>query len=315
MYDNIIDEYINEVTKDMGAKQREELSKELKTHILDSADALAAERKTPVDAVIIREVIAKMGPAEKLAALYPTKKTFLEQGGLWNSIKGLATVAIMFLLVSVILMLVAPGTVAVIPIQVILNIVWALAMAIIVIIAIFFAIYVYESQLKATYETRLRRLEKSLKDVASPIKVAATIIAIIVWLILVNVFWSKVIFLAGLNKDGIMVPLLTSDFASFLVYINLLGILMIGVQLLYLALEQKWIPSLLETILSIGTALLVIWILVSFPFNPALSVEIVTGIKVMLAFISVGCLFGVAKNMWQTAQLFIHGKYEKSGAV
>ena len=67
MYDNLIDDYINDVTKDMGAEQRKDVAKELRTHILDSADALAAEKKIPVDDVIVREVISKMGPADRIA--------------------------------------------------------------------------------------------------------------------------------------------------------------------------------------------------------------------------------------------------------
>ncbi len=70
MNDKLIDDYINEVTRDMGARQRNEVARELRTHILDSADALAAERKTTVDDVIVREVINRMGPSGKVAALF-----------------------------------------------------------------------------------------------------------------------------------------------------------------------------------------------------------------------------------------------------
>ena len=70
----LIDDYISEVTKDMGAKQQGEAAKELRAHILDSADALAAERKTAVDDVIIGEVLTKMGPADRVAAMYPKPK-------------------------------------------------------------------------------------------------------------------------------------------------------------------------------------------------------------------------------------------------
>lgn len=45
MQKNPINSYINKVTKNMGSKQQKEVFKELKTHILDSADELAAEKK------------------------------------------------------------------------------------------------------------------------------------------------------------------------------------------------------------------------------------------------------------------------------
>ena len=63
----------------MGIKQREEVALELRTHILDSAEDLAAERKVEVDDAIIREVILRMGPASEVADLYPEEKTFLDQ--------------------------------------------------------------------------------------------------------------------------------------------------------------------------------------------------------------------------------------------
>jgi hypothetical protein len=75
MHSNIIEKYIRKVTKDMGIKQRNEVAKELKTHILDSADSIAAERKVKVDETIIKEVIIRMGSAETLAAMYPKERT------------------------------------------------------------------------------------------------------------------------------------------------------------------------------------------------------------------------------------------------
>ena len=46
---NLINKYIKKVTKDMGSDQRNEVGKELEVHILDSADALAAEKNVKVD--------------------------------------------------------------------------------------------------------------------------------------------------------------------------------------------------------------------------------------------------------------------------
>jgi lysylphosphatidylglycerol synthetase-like protein (DUF2156 family) len=132
MYDKIIDDYLDEVTQDMGTKQRDEVARELRTHILDSADALAAERKTKVDEVVIREVIAKMGPAAQMAALYPTKKTFLamkETKGMWDVMKVLAGVAVMFALAGVILMIAAPDTFNTEAVQIIFQVVFALGIA------------------------------------------------------------------------------------------------------------------------------------------------------------------------------------------
>jgi len=75
MRNDLIKNYINKVTKNMGSKQRDEVSKELTAHILDSADALADEKRLEVDDDIIQEIIRRMGPAEDLAAMYPEDKT------------------------------------------------------------------------------------------------------------------------------------------------------------------------------------------------------------------------------------------------
>jgi hypothetical protein len=314
MYDKLIDDYLNDVTKDMGAAQRADVSKELRTHILDSADALAAEKKIPVDDVIVREVISKMGSAEKIAAMYPSRETFLKKSGLWKAVQVLGGIAVAFMMVAAILWIVAPDVLAM-PLSIVINIVFALALAMVVITAIFFAIYIYESRLKVPYEARLHRLNKSLQDATSPLKVWLTIAMVIIGLTIITIFWSRIPFLEGFGADGRLIPLFTRDFANFIPYIILLGLFNIAIQLLYLALKQKWVPSLLDVALSCCNALLTIWIFTVFPFNPGFTPIIAAGIKVVLVFAVIGCFVDAAKKLWQSAQFFIHGSIEKSGAV
>ncbi len=321
MYDDIINDYLGDVTKEMGWKQRDEVARELRTHILDSADALAAERKVPVDAVIVREVVDQMGPAEKIAAMYPTKKTLLKHD-MVKALVSLAGIAAAFLMVAAILELVAPDTLKmVIPgshpaqevLQIILSVVSALALAIIVIAAIFLAMYIYESKLKTPYEARLKALERSLHEAASPLRAAAKIIATVFWLALINLFWARAPFIQSFSDNqGALVPLLSDTFAPFVLYFNAIGIAGIAIALLYLIVGEKWIPSLLEALLSLGTALLFIWLLAAFPFNAALSVGVATLIRVLLAVIVVGCLIGATKQIWQAIKFAMHGSFEKS---
>ncbi len=75
MYNNLIKEYISKVTNDMGSNQRKEVAKELETHILDSAEAIAAQKNVDIDENIIRKVIARMGSPEEVASMYPAEKT------------------------------------------------------------------------------------------------------------------------------------------------------------------------------------------------------------------------------------------------
>lgn len=79
MYNNLIKDYINKITKNMGSKQREEISKELETHILDSAEGIAAERSIKIDETLILEILHKMGSPEEVAAMYPAEKTFSDK--------------------------------------------------------------------------------------------------------------------------------------------------------------------------------------------------------------------------------------------
>ena len=48
-----IDNYIEEVTKNMSSDQQKEVADELKTHILDSADAIASARNVETASLII----------------------------------------------------------------------------------------------------------------------------------------------------------------------------------------------------------------------------------------------------------------------
>ncbi len=319
----LIDDYVNEVTEDMGARQREDVGKELRAHILDSADAIAAERKCEVDDVILREVLAKMGPAEKVAAMYPAKKSLFEHGPV-KALISLGGIALAFLMVAAILELVAPDVLNMqVPgsnssqavLQVILSVVFSLALAIVVIAAIFLCMYIYQSQLKTPYEARLKSFEKSLHNIASPIKAVGTIIANVVWLAIMNLYWMHIPFVSSFGNNPTLVPLLSDKFGPYMLYVNAIGIANIVVAVLYLAISQKWIPSLLEALMSLCSGLLFIWLLYVFPFNGTLSTGVVAMIKVIMAVIIVGCLIGSAKQTWQTIRLAIFEKTEKSGAV
>ncbi len=305
MIDSIIDGYISEVTREMGASQRAEVAKELRTHIMDSAEAIAAERNVAVSEEIVKEVIRRMGPAEKIAAMYPSRETFLRKSHMWKAIKALAGIALAFLAIGVLLSLVAPGQVDA-PVHTILMVVSAMALAIVVISAIFLAIYLYESRLKATYEERLKRLNKDLSDMASPLRVGLAILSIIGWLAVINLLWHRIPFLMGL-QEGRMISLFTPEFGGFLPYINLLGILAIATESLFVLLRQKWVPAVIESALDAGSALLAAWIYLSFPFNPEFSPLMAAMIKVALLLVALGFLIGAAQKLWKAARLFIHG--------
>lgn len=101
MHNDLFNKYLNKVTKNMGSKQREEVTCELNAHILDSADALAEERNVEVDDTIIREIIMRMGSAEDLAAMYPEERTGSDN--IKNALNYMVRFTIYFILVATII--------------------------------------------------------------------------------------------------------------------------------------------------------------------------------------------------------------------
>jgi len=94
---NLINEYISKITKNMGSNQRKEISKELETHILDSAEARAAEKNVDVDEDIIKEVIERMGSPEEVAAMYPAEKTFSDK--VVDQLKEIGRITVHFIII------------------------------------------------------------------------------------------------------------------------------------------------------------------------------------------------------------------------
>lgn len=319
----LIKEYIDAATDGMAGRQKNDVARELKTHILDSADALAAERKVAVDETIVREVLAKMGPAKTIAAMYPAKKAILEHG-MGKALLSLAGIAAAFLIITGILWVVSPDTLRMtLPgsdsgenvLSIILSVVSALAIAVVVIAGIFVAMYVYETNLKLTYEDRLKAIEKSLDDISSPLHTAISVIGTIVWLVVLNLFWTRAIFIQSFGGDPSLVPLLSDRFAPFVLYFNVLGILGIILALAYLFIRPQWISALLEALMNLASALLFIWILAVFPFNPVLTAGPETLIKFVLAVIIFGCLIGAAKRLWDAVKFALYGHPRKNEAV
>lgn len=80
-------------------------------------------------------------------------------------------------------------------------------------------------------------------------------------------------------EEGRMISLLTPDFTGFLPFIFL---------------RQKWVPVIIESTLSVGSALLIAWVYLSFPFSPEFTPLITAMIKVALLLCILGFLMDVA---------------------
>ncbi len=196
--------------------------------------------------------------------MYPSKETFLKSG-VWKAVQALGGIAVAFLLLAALIYVVTPE-VAGITVGVILSVVSALALAIVALVAIFFAIYLYESRLKMTYDARLRRLIKSLEYPASPLEIGIVIVLSVFGLAVV-LLWPAIPFPAGFSPIR-LVPLFSPAFGTFVPYYVLWLVATIAAQVLYLVLRQKWVPSLVETGLSLASALLIFWVLPGVPVQP-----------------------------------------------
>lgn len=308
-----MDTYINEVTKNMNVKQREEVSKELRSHILDSAESLAAERNVPVNEGIIIEVISRMGPPGKIAAMYPHGSSILKESGLARIAKVLLSLLLALVIVVVILAMVSPDLG--LPMHLIALVATSMLMAMGVIAAILTTIYVYETTVKTSFETRFRKAEKMLNEASSPVRIAFGVFFTALGLAVINLFWKVIPFISGFNESVTLIPLFTDSFAMFLPYINILGVATILTLVLYLIFPFKWVPSAIEVLLALANAFLIIWVLIEFPFNPAFSAGVMIMIKVVLALAIIGTLVDVAKKIWQTIRFALFNKYEKFEAV
>lgn len=72
-----LETYLRQVEKYLPPWKSEDILREIRSHAMDQAEALAAERGVPIDETLKREVIAKFGPAEELAAGYTPPVTLI----------------------------------------------------------------------------------------------------------------------------------------------------------------------------------------------------------------------------------------------
>ncbi|KKH92901.1 hypothetical protein EO95_09495 [Methanosarcina sp. 1.H.T.1A.1] len=222
-------------------------------------------------------------------------------GSLTEAIKVLAALVFALAMATVILLILVPE-VGLLMGNVFVTVFPAMIMAISVLALIFLVIYLYESRLKVRYEGKLREINSSLQQLSSPLRVAIITGMNLIFLAVINLFWTSVRVVVNITGDQPpeIVPLFSQEFAGILPYLNLLIILTIIANLLYLVIKIKWIPLAMETALSIASAALLYAVLTVFPFNPALNSGTLLAIKLGLTFVLVMTLIGAAKNLLKT---------------
>ncbi|HZM01331.1 MAG TPA: hypothetical protein VFD43_13880, partial [Planctomycetota bacterium] len=73
----VLDEYLKQVQKYLPPWNSEEILLEIRSHVLDQAEGLAAGRGVEVDEAILREALACLGPPQRLAAGYVPAVTLI----------------------------------------------------------------------------------------------------------------------------------------------------------------------------------------------------------------------------------------------
>lgn len=240
----------------------------------------------------------------KIEALAAENKKW--SGSLIEAVKVLAALVFALVMATVILFILVPEA-GLLMGNVFVTVFPAMIMAISVLALIFLVIYIYESRLKIRYEGKLREINSSLQQLSSPLRVAIITLMNLIFLAMINLFWTSVRVVVNISGDKPteIVPLLSPEFAEILPYLNLLIILTIITNLLYLVIKIKWIPFAMETAFGIASAVLLYAVLMVFPFNPALNSGALLAIKLGLTFVLVMTLIGMVKNILKTITLAI----------
>ena len=291
----------------MCTEQRDDLREELKPDNSMKAKALDAENHAEMDGKEKGNKRVTEEAASEKRSSEPGSETFLFRGalkgpgGFMEAVKVLAALVFALAMATIILLILVPE-VGLLMGNVFVTVFPAMIMAISVLALIFLVIYLYESRLKVRYEGKLREINSSLQQLSSPPRVAIITGMNLIFLAMINLFWTGVRVVANIagDKPPEIVPLLSPEFAGILPYLNLLIILTIIANLLYLVIKIKWIPLAMETALSIASAVLLYAVLMVFPFNPTLNSGTLLAIKLGLTFVLVMTLIGAGKNFLKT---------------
>jgi len=222
-------------------------------------------------------------------------------GSFTEAVKILAALVFALAMATVILLILVPE-VGLLMGNVFVTVFPAMIMAISVLALIFLVTYLYEARLKARYEGKFKEINASLQQPSSPLRITIIIGMNLIFLAMVNLFWTSVRVVANISGDKPpeIVPLLSPEFAEILPYLNLLIISTILANLLYTAIKSKWLPFAIETVLGFASAALIYAVLMVFPFNPTLNAGALIAIKLGLTFVLVITLIGTAKNLLKT---------------
>ncbi|HEY3274955.1 MAG TPA: hypothetical protein VGJ92_14380 [Methanocella sp.] len=315
MNEKLIDEYLEKALKDVPQERRDDAKADTKVRIMEKVLDRASAKKCPVNDDLVAEVLRQWPPYRPLKAITASVPVKAGRAPVINTaLVPLVSLVLGFIILDVVFLLLAPETAGVSKADVsslLLAVALALITAVLVIGAIFASMYLYNNLVKKSGVDQPERIEKIMKDAASPVRVCALTVATIVWIAILYLWWRDVA-IPSFDKSGAIIPFFSEGFASFVPLILALGIAMILVNVLYLVIAAKWLVSLAETVVNAGVMLIFYLMIHAFPFNAALPEVVKTGIYLMLCLVFLGLAFGVAKNLLQTMRFM---DYSSGGTV
>jgi hypothetical protein len=310
MNEKLIDEYLETAMKDVPPVRREDARQDTKIRIMDKVIDQASAKKCRVNDDLVREVLDHWPPYRPLKAIaMPAPEKARKAPGMNKALLPMVSLALAFIILDVVFLLLVPDAAGVSKADlssVILDVVFALVIAILVIGVIFALMYLYDTRVKKSSNDRPERVEKSMKDAASPVRVFALAVATLVWMVLLYLWWRDVT-IPSFDTSGTMVRFFSEGFASFVPLILVLSVAMILVNVLYMVMSAKWLVSLAETIVNAGVMLIFYLMIQAFPFNAILPEFVKTGVYLALCLVFLGLAVGVAKNILQTMRFMNYG--------
>lgn len=249
----LIDAYMQEVGRQLPAKNREDIEKEIRTLVEDMLDdASNAAGRAPDEAMVV-EVLKKLGSPEKVAASYAPPRYLVGPAYFPVFLLVMKIVATVLLVLSAIGIGIELGTSATDPISVltilgkgiggyITSVVSSLGT-----IAVVFAILQWlvpnPKGSDEEFDPRKLRLEPDPDRVTQSGQIFA-IIGNVILLVFLNLFARGSLFtFLRVNGEFISAPLFTNAFFSYLPWMNLLVVASLTLNVLLLA-QGRWTTTL-----------------------------------------------------------------------
>lgn len=313
MNEQMIDEFIEKATAEVPAERRDDVKRDMKFRIMKKAMDQASREGRPVDDEIIGGVLKTWPPYMPLKAIAvqapPTVAPPDGRGKVLLSVAGLLASLVILDILFVEVVPDASGTSSATASSIAAAVALAIVASAVAVCVILVVMRFYDRRIRKTKEDRIRHVERVQKGIASPVRAGVLAVAMAIWMIVLCLLWKDVT-VPSFNTSGTVIHVFSDGFSSFVPLILALGVAVIIVNALFLALPQKWIVSLADTVVNAGVMLMFLVMIQAFPFSADFSPVARDGIYLVLALVFLVLAVGVAKNLLQTLNFIDYDRYK-----